>query len=85
MEFRSEKPFAFDIFFDHELANLLSGLVEIWGDVPNRLIQHLDLRNGVYGFVGMGDRTMTSVAMTIPVLVNMGGRLNAGHDDGSPA
>ncbi|HZU45114.1 MAG TPA: helix-turn-helix transcriptional regulator [Terriglobales bacterium] len=39
-------------------TNLLSRLVEIWGDVPNRLIQHLDLRNGVYGFVGMGDRTM---------------------------
>lgn len=39
-------------------TNLLSRLIEIWGDVPNRLIQHLDLRNGVYGFVGMADRTM---------------------------
>jgi transcriptional regulator with XRE-family HTH domain len=39
-------------------TNLLSKLVEIWGEIPVRLIQHLDLRNGVYGFVGMLDRTM---------------------------
>jgi len=39
-------------------TNLLSRLGEIWGEIPNRLIQHLDLRNGVYGFVGMSDRTM---------------------------
>jgi hypothetical protein len=39
-------------------TNLLSRLGEIWGEIPIRLIQHLDLRNGVYGFVGMCDRTM---------------------------
>lgn len=39
-------------------TNLLSKLGEIWGEVPIRLLQHLDLRNGVYGFVGMSDRTM---------------------------
>ena len=39
-------------------TNLLSRLGEIWGEIPIRLIQHLDLRNGVYGFVGMSDRTM---------------------------
>jgi transcriptional regulator with XRE-family HTH domain len=39
-------------------TNLLSRLGEIWGEIPIRLIQHLDLRNGVYGFVGMADRTM---------------------------
>jgi transcriptional regulator with XRE-family HTH domain len=39
-------------------TNLLSKLGEIWGEIPIRLIQHLDLRNGVYGFVGMSDRTM---------------------------
>jgi transcriptional regulator with XRE-family HTH domain len=39
-------------------TNLLSRLAEIWGEIPIRLIQHLDLRNGVYGFVGMSDRTM---------------------------
>jgi len=39
-------------------TNLLSRLVEIWGEIPIRLIQHLDLRNGVYGFVGMSDNRM---------------------------
>jgi transcriptional regulator with XRE-family HTH domain len=39
-------------------TNLLSKLVEIWGTIPVRLIQHLDLRNGVYGLVGLSDRCM---------------------------
>jgi transcriptional regulator with XRE-family HTH domain len=39
-------------------TSLLSKLVAIWGEIPVRLLQHLDLRNGVYGFVGMSDRTM---------------------------
>src|ERR1700679_977282 len=32
-------------------TNLLSRLVEIWGEVPIRLIQHLDLRKCVYGLI----------------------------------
>ncbi len=39
-------------------TSLLSRLAEIWGEIPIRMIQHLDLRNGVYGIVGMSDRTM---------------------------
>lgn len=39
-------------------TNLLSRLVEIWGEVPLRFLQHLDLKHGVYGFVGMSDRTL---------------------------
>ena len=39
-------------------TNLLSRLVEIWGEVPIRLIQHLDLRKSVYGLIGMSDFTM---------------------------
>jgi transcriptional regulator with XRE-family HTH domain len=42
-----------------ERTNLFSKLVEIWGEVPIRLIQHLDLRNGTYGFVGIGDKRMS--------------------------
>jgi transcriptional regulator with XRE-family HTH domain len=44
-----------------ERTNLFSKLVEIWGEVPIRLIQHLDLRNGTYGFVGIGDTCMSPV------------------------
>ena len=39
-------------------TNLLSRLVEIWGEIPVKLIQHLDLRNGVYGVVGVSDNRM---------------------------
>src|ERR1700690_3999200 len=39
-------------------TNLFSRLAKIWAEIPIRLIQHLDLKSGVYGFVGMGDRTM---------------------------
>jgi transcriptional regulator with XRE-family HTH domain len=42
-------------------TNLLSKLVEIWGEVPVRLIQHLDLRNGTYGFVGITDKRMSPI------------------------
>jgi transcriptional regulator with XRE-family HTH domain len=42
-----------------EQTNLFSKLVEIWGEVPIRLIQHLDLQNGTYGFVGIGDGRMS--------------------------
>jgi len=44
--------------FKLDRTNLLARLGKIWGEIPIRLIQHLDLRNGVYGFVGMADRTM---------------------------
>lgn len=39
-------------------TNLLNRLVEIWGEIPVRLIQHLDLQKSVYGFIGMSDLTM---------------------------
>ena len=39
-------------------TNLLSRLVEIWGEIPVRLIQHLDLRKSVYGLIGLNDFTM---------------------------
>src|SRR5262249_57789862 len=44
--------------FKLDRTNLLAKLGKIWGEVPVRLLQHLDLRNGVYGYVGTSDRTM---------------------------
>ena len=40
-------------------TTLFSKLADIWGEVPVRLIQQMDLRNGTYGFVGMGDNRMS--------------------------
>src|SRR5215471_952562 len=39
-------------------TSLLAKLGKIWGEVPIRLLQRMDLRNGAYGFVGLTDRTM---------------------------
>ena len=41
-----------------ERTNLLSRLVEIWGEIPVPLVQHLDLRKSLYGYIGLKDYTM---------------------------
>jgi transcriptional regulator with XRE-family HTH domain len=42
-----------------ENTNLLSRLVDIWGDVPVPLLRRLDLRRSLYGYIGTTDRTMS--------------------------
>jgi len=44
--------------FKFDRTSLLAKLGKIWGEVPIRLLQHMDLRNSAYGFVGLSDRTM---------------------------
>lgn len=48
--------------FTQELSlgktSLLSRMVEAWGEVPVSLIQHLNLRHGLYGYVGLEDYTL---------------------------
>lgn len=51
-------PVRFDRGFRAEKTNLLSRMVEIWGEVPISLIQHLDLRHGKYGYIGLEDYTL---------------------------
>ena len=36
----------------------MSRMVEIWGEVPIALIQQLDLRSSLYGYVGLKDYTL---------------------------
>jgi len=33
-------------------------MVELWGEVPIALIQHLDIRHSQYGYVGLEDYTL---------------------------
>jgi hypothetical protein len=33
-------------------------MVEIWGEVPIAVIQHLDVRHSTYGYIGLDDRTL---------------------------
>jgi transcriptional regulator with XRE-family HTH domain len=51
-------PVRFDRSFDLDSTNLLSRMVELWGEVPIALIQHLDLRHSQYGYVGLQDFTL---------------------------
>jgi transcriptional regulator with XRE-family HTH domain len=57
-----DKPIVFPIRFDPGLnlnrTNLLSRMVEQWGEVPIALIEHLSLRNSHYGFIGLQDFTL---------------------------
>jgi transcriptional regulator with XRE-family HTH domain len=48
-----------DVTLPLESTNLLSRLVDIWGDVPVPLLRHLDLRRSLYGYIGKKDRTMS--------------------------
>jgi len=51
-------PIRFDRSFDLDNTNLLSRMVELWGEVPIALIQHLDIRHSQYGYVGLEDYTL---------------------------
>jgi len=51
-------PVRFDPGFSLSETNLLSRMVETWGEIPISLIQHLDLRNCLYGYIGLRDYTL---------------------------
>lgn len=51
-------PVRFDRSFDLDSTNLLSRMVELWGEVPIALIQHLDIRHSQYGYIGLEDFTL---------------------------
>jgi len=51
-------PVRFDRGFRVEETNLLSRMVQVWGEIPISLIRHLDIRHGRYGYVGLQDYTM---------------------------
>jgi len=51
-------PVRLDPGFSIERSNLLSRMVEVWGEVPIPLIQGLDLRHGLYGYIGFKDFTL---------------------------
>ncbi|MGC2332305.1 MAG: hypothetical protein WA581_12690 [Candidatus Acidiferrales bacterium] len=44
--------------FRFEKTNLLSRVVEKWDEVPISLLQHLDLRKSMYGYIGLEDDTL---------------------------
>ncbi len=53
-----EIPIRFDAGLNLNQTNLLSRMIEAWGTVPLEFVQHFDLRNRLYGFVGLKDYTL---------------------------
>jgi transcriptional regulator with XRE-family HTH domain len=51
-------PVRFHGSFDVRHTNLLSRMIEIWGQVPIALIQQLDVHHSVYGYIGLEDFTL---------------------------
>ena len=51
-------PVRFDRGFNLEKTNLLSRMVEMWGEVPISFIQKLDMRHCQYGYIGTDDSSM---------------------------
>lgn len=51
-------PVRFDPGFKVEKTSLLSRMVEIWGEIPVGLLQHLNIRKHRYGFIGTKDYNM---------------------------
>ena len=51
-------PVRFDRGFDIDNTNLLSRMVEVWGEIPIALIRHLDIRHSQYGYIGLKDYTL---------------------------
>jgi hypothetical protein len=51
-------PVEFKPEFRLENTNLLSRVVEKWDEVPIGLLQHLDLRKSMYGYIGREDHTL---------------------------
>jgi hypothetical protein len=43
---------------DFASTNLVSRMFERWGEVPVALLQHMDWRKSVYGYIGIEDRTL---------------------------
>lgn len=51
-------PVRFDPGFRLEKSNLVSRMVEVWGEVPIPILQSLDVRHGLYGYIGLKDFTL---------------------------
>lgn len=53
-----ELPIRFDPGLSLSKTNLLSRMIEAWGQVPHELLGRLDLRHRLYGFIGLQDYTL---------------------------
>jgi transcriptional regulator with XRE-family HTH domain len=52
-------PVRFDPGFDLSKSSLLARMVEAWSEIPLALLQHLNMRQHLYGYVGLHDNSMS--------------------------
>ena len=48
-------PIRFDRGFSLGKTSLIARMVETWGEIPIGIIQHLDIRKHLYGYIGLDD------------------------------
>jgi hypothetical protein len=53
-----EFPIRFDPAFNPAQTNLISRMVEVWGEVPAALLHELSLRRSMWGVIGLNDYSM---------------------------
>ena len=53
-----EFPVRFDPAYNPTHTNLISRMVEVWGEVPVALLHELSLRKSMWGVIGLNDYTM---------------------------
>lgn len=51
-------PVSFDPGFRVEATNLISRMVDVWGEVPVALIERMSVRRNLYGYIGLQDYMM---------------------------
>jgi len=51
-------PVRFDRGFNIDQTNLLSRMIELWGEIPIAFVQQLNVRHNNYGFIGLQDYTL---------------------------
>jgi transcriptional regulator with XRE-family HTH domain len=60
--FPAEKPIAFPARFDPafkpDRTNVISRMVDVWGELPLGVLQQMDFKQTLYGYVGMEDYTL---------------------------
>lgn len=58
----TDRPVPFPVHFDPsfrvEDTNLISRMVEVWGEIPVSFIEGLNVRRNLYGYIGLEDHTM---------------------------
>lgn len=58
----SDRPVPFPVHFDPgfrvEDTNLISRMVEVWGEIPVSFLEGMNVRRNLYGYIGLEDHTM---------------------------